>query len=314
MALGAIGGSTGLDTNSILRVGLTGLKPIKVSEIIKRYGIKFRSVYTKYELDAEITSIEDYTNIRYSQIFSNIKIPEHFEIEKLTEYYSNRTIKAYNEDKEYKEKVEEVKKSRGSLGPFLDFIKYMKSRYQDDINKLYEVNAKNFYASDLPFSLYNDFSRTDHMYASFLNLLHHTLNYYDRRIISVAKGNQLKFNKTFGEMKNELDVVFDLIDDMIFKEKCLQRLIVIWNVDNYDNLKKIKRIYYKNIPDDEFNRLYYDLKKSIRTTRINILSNKRYREVDDIDIRPPQIQYNSQELLKNIFYQDNLRVPVWNRN
>ncbi|MCW4050494.1 MAG: hypothetical protein NWE89_12250 [Candidatus Bathyarchaeota archaeon] len=313
MSFGAVVGGKGTDSTSALRIGLTGLKPIRVSEIIKQYGVKFKSVYTTYELDTEITSFEDFTSLRYNQIFSNIKIPDYFDRQKLAEYYTSRAIENYNEDKEYKKRIEEVKRTRGNLSPFIDFVKYVKIRYQEDINQLYIVNAQNFYSSDLPLSVYNDFSRTSHLNSSFFNLLHHTLIYYDRRIISSARGNQIKFNKIFQTMKGELDLIFDLVDDMIFKEKCLQRLIIIWNAEDYVQLDEIKKIYFSKIRKDEFNKWYYGLKNSIRETRFNILTNKYYREDDNLDIKPPQTQYESQDLLKNLFYQDELKVPLWQR-
>lgn len=310
MSFGAVVGG-GTDSTSALRIGLTGLKPIRVREIIKKYGIKFTTEYTSYKLDSEITSFEDFTTLRYNQIFSNISVPDHFDPEKLADYYAKKSIDSYNKDTAYKEKIETAKKSRGSLGPLKNFVIYVKERYQDDINNLYYNNASNFYASDLPFSVFNDFSRTDHLYANFLNLIHHTLNYYDRRILSSGRGNQLKFNKIFNTMKKDLDVNFDLIDEMIFTEKCLQRLIIVWNAKNYDELHKINKTYYKNIPNNEFNKLYFNLKKVIRVTRMNILTNKHYREDEQLDVRAPEVQYNSDELLKNIFYQDELKVPVW---
>lgn len=311
MSFGTMSGH-GPDTTSALRIGLTGLKPIKVREVIKRYGIKFQTIYTSYELDTEITSFEEFSTLRYNQIFNNIKIPEYFDIEKLTDFYATKAIEKYNEDKEYKKMIEETKRTRGSIGPFIDFVKYVKDRYKGEIDNLYKVNANNFYNSDLPLSVFNDFSRTDHLFANFLNLLHHTLNYYDRKIISTARGNQIKFNRLFEEMKGELDNNFDLVDEMIFDEKCLQRLMIIWNANSYKELDDIESIKLDNIPKNEFNKWYFNLKKSIRISRINILNNRYYREDDTIDVLPPQIQYNSQELLKNIFYQDDLRIPEWN--
>lgn len=310
MSFGAVVGG-GTDSTFALRIGLTGLKPIRVREIIKKYGIKFTTEYTSYKLDSEITSFEEFTKLRYNQVFSNISVPDYFDPEKLADYYAKKSIDSYNKDTAYKEKIEEAKKSRGSLGPLKNFVIYVKERYQDDINKMYYNNASNFYASDLPFSVFNDFSRTDHLYANFLNLIHHTLNYYDRRILSSGRDNQIKFNKIFSEMKKELDVNFDLIDEMVFTEKCLQRLIIVWNAKNYNELHKLEKTYYKNIPNDEFNKLYFNLKKIIRVTRMNILTNRHYREDEQLDVKAPEIQYNSDELLKNIFYQDNLKVPVW---
>jgi hypothetical protein len=311
MSFGAISGATGVDTTSALRFGLTGLKPIRVSEVIKRFGIKYKVTSISFAPNQNITSFEDYTKLSYQTIFNNILIPEYFDAQKLINFYSKMTIENFNKDKEFKEQMEKVKNSKSEIGPFIDFIKYVKERYQKDIHKMYEINVINFYASDMPFSIFNDFSRTDHIYANFINLLHHTLNSYNKKFLLRAKHDNKIFYKLFEEMKGELDTTFDLIEKMIFYEKCLQRMIIIWNANNYEELKNIEKVYYDRLPKEEFNTLYISFKNNIKFTRRNIMINKYYREDDTIDIKPPQMTYKSQDLLKSLFYENELRVPVW---
>ena len=80
MSAGALLGKD-TDTSSVLRFGLTGLKPIKVSEVIKLGGVKLRRIYRNFAPSDTIRTYDDYANIKYTTIFNSIKIPDQFDVE-----------------------------------------------------------------------------------------------------------------------------------------------------------------------------------------------------------------------------------------
>lgn len=309
MSTGAIVGR-GIDASSILRFGLTGLKPIKISEIVNLGGIKFRRIYRRFSPSETVKSFDEYANLTYASIFNSIKIPDKFDVDKLTKYYADKSITAFKSNKDYQEQLEKLKHTRGTIGPFIDFIKYIKMRYQNNIYDMYITNANNFYASDLPFSVFNDLSREDHLYATYINLLHHTLNNYQRQFSMRARHDERVFTRLFNQMKKELNDIISYFDDVTHYSTCLRRLMIIWNAENYEHLDDVKKITYSNIPEEEFLKIHVKLKSGMRTSRNTILTNKYYREDDSIDVKPPSLEYLTQDYLRPLFFTE-LMLPEW---
>lgn len=308
MSFGSVAIGSGAETSSVLRYGLTTLKPIRVREIIKRWGLRFERVFTTFQPVDVPKSYSDYVNLKYRGVFSNIDIPEHFEAQKLVEYYSNESIRAYKEDKEYLEELENLRRSKGQISPLIDFVTYCKKRYQQDIHDMYATNANNFFVSDIPFIVFSDLTRSDHVFALFLNLLHDTLYYYNRRLSLRARSDEKYFYRVFGMMKAEVNEIIDIVDNMLFNETCLKRLLIVWNAETYDDLEKIEHLTFHKIPKDEFERIFQNLRYGIKATRLNILRHKRYREDKILDIKPPTSQFQSKEFLKDLFFEGDLRV------
>lgn len=310
MSTGAIAGR-GADVSSILRFGLTGLKPIKVREIVNLGGIKFRRIYRSFVPSGTIKSFDEYANLTYASVFNNIKIPDKFDVDKLTKYYADKSTISFKTDKEIQEQVEDLKHTKGTIGPFIDFIKFMKIRYHDNIYDMYMTNANNFYASDLPFSIFNDLSREDHLYATYMNLLHHTMNSYQKRFRMRASHDERIFTKLFDQMKKELDDIIGYFDNVTYYSTCLRRLMIIWNAEDYEHLDDVKKITYSNIPEEEFLKIHVKLKSSMKTSRNTMLTDKYYREDDSIDVKPPTLEYLTQDYLRPLFFSE-LRSPEWN--
>jgi len=307
MSFGSVDGPSGADTSSLLRFGLTGLKPIHVRETIRRWGLRFERVYTTFQPTDIPKSYPDYALLKIQGVFSNISIPEYFEKDKLIEYYVNKKVMAYENDKEFTEQVKKLKKAKGSISPLMDFVTFCKNRYQENIMELYNVNSINFYSSDLSFSVINDLSRSDNVYALFLNLLYDILYSYNIRLGLRAKSDSKYFDKVFSSMKTEIHEIIDVADRMCFHESCLRRLFTIWNAKNYDDLENVEYIYFKNIPQTDFTRIYQDLKIDIRSSRKEITLHKKYREDERMDIKLPVSTIQSKEFVKKLFVENSLR-------
>jgi len=300
-----------VETPSIIRYGLTGLRPVRVRNIIKKFGVKFEQILIKFKPTELPNTYTEYISDRYKEIFSIIPVPEYFDSQKLIDFYVRKSLEIYEKDKELSKMVEEIKKTKGSLSPLIDFIVFCKNRYNESIEETYDSAVRIFYMSDFPFIILSDFMRSIHVFAEFLNLLHSILMYYQKRMIGRARSDDKYFYKMTKMMKKELNQAIDLIDGLLFSNKTLFCLISIWNAKSYKELESLKFISINEVPKNAFEKFYNVFKREITNTRYIILKHPRYRINEKMNIKPPQPEFDFTEYIREILTSYNVGVSNW---
>ncbi len=97
--------SVGDYPSSAFRYALLEIKPIRYEEKFKVGSLRFKRTKIAYEQKNKIESYEDYSNLRYSYIFSDMPIPSIFSEKRVFNHFLDTSIKNYHEDKEFQNEL-----------------------------------------------------------------------------------------------------------------------------------------------------------------------------------------------------------------
>jgi len=158
-------------SGSALRFGLLTMKPIQVTETVKKSGLKFRITSTRFEYPQCPNSFEELAKLQNEAVLSTIDIPDWFEFNKLVDVYSEKSISRYNEDKELREMIESIENSERKGRPLLNFIQFMIKRFEAEKVNFVEIEANRFLRSNFPLSFYTKFVVYDKYIMTFSKFL-----------------------------------------------------------------------------------------------------------------------------------------------
>jgi len=241
------------------------IKPIQVSETIKRFGLKFRRVTRRLESLKPSKSYTDLVTFENEAIFNTIEIPSWFDAEKLVNTFSQSSIESYENDTELKEAVENVRKAKRKGRPLLSFAQFMKQRFEAKRDYFLEVEAKRFLSSNFPLSFYNKLSVFDNTYYDFLRILEDTVRVYEFR--ASCSRNFLMYKKKLDEMKKQIRPILDQTDSCFFSYARLKKFVAVWNSKDYKEISNPKFLDIKNVDSSEFESLFNDYNTKLRETR-----------------------------------------------
>ena len=298
--------STDIDSTAKLRSSLTSITPIRTREVVKHCGMKFSVIRRKYEIPEETKNFDDYSRLQYSMVFNNIKIPERFEIDKLIEIFSERSIEKYNSDREFQKILNTIEdRSVGVLSPFLDMINLFKSRYKNILDeKIYDYSSS-VYETNIPFDILTNFVRSLKMDGLFLNHLDNILNRYNIWLSSNIARSNVRREKMYNDnMKSEINNLFDIAEPMFFNEKCLKVYLIIWNAINYEKFEETEVLDFSDIPKDDFNRIYEGFKNNMKDLRKYIKHSSYGIIKRDRDVIFPELKYDFNNYINSIFISD----------
>ena len=251
--------SIGYSGNS-LRFGLLDLKPVEIKETIKRAGIRFERVIRSFESSKIPTTFADMICNQNEAIFASVRIPDWFDSSRLAKELSQRSIKSYESDTEFKKAVEELKKNRGQIGrPLLSFVQFAKNRFESQMNEYLELEADRFIRSNFPLSFYNKLLVFDSTYQAFLSTLEDNVRKFEFR--ARCSRNFQMYEKHISEMKSVIGPMIDQIDLCFFQYFRLKDFIAIWNSKDYHELSNPKFLDINALDYQEFENLlngYYD--------------------------------------------------------
>ena len=265
MALATSGAPSIGYSGSTLRYGLVDIKPIRVVETIKRFGLKFQRVTRRFESLEPSKSFEDLVTFNNEAIFSTIGIPKWFDAEKLANTFSQHSIESYENDTELKEAVENVRKAERKGRPLLSFVQLMKHKIESMRDQFLEIEAERFLSSNFPLSYYNKLVVFDNTYYAFLKILEDTVRLYEFRA-SFARNFKM-YEKKINEMKRYISPVLDQMDNCFFSYGRLKKYVVIWNSKDYEEIFHPKFLDIKNVDSSEFEKLRSDYSTKLIETR-----------------------------------------------
>jgi len=236
--------------SSALRYGLLSVKPIPFEELVKIKGIKYKRTGIRYEpqQQSQFEKFEDFVSFRYEQVMSRMPIPEGFSREQILTHFIAEAIKRAKEDKEFMERIE---KKEGSL---LDFVSFIKERYDKHVSEYFQSEAYRFLNSNLPLSFFTQTSMYINTYQKYLALVQRIVRRYE--ILSGLPGVRNRLKKAeneLGIMKKELSPLIDKMDLCSSGSLSLKLYVLIWSAEKIEeidspkllNVNKLDQTYFQ---------------------------------------------------------------------
>jgi len=272
-------------SGSALRFGLIHIRPIQVVETVKKSGIKFQRTSRRFESIKSPKSYEELVNLQNETIFSTIQVPDWFDVNKLVDVFSQDNISRYEQDEELKEMVENVKNTERKGRPLLNFIQFMRKRFETRKDHYVEIEANRFLRSNFPLSFYTKFVVYDKTYYSLLKVLEDIVRLYEFQASSAR--SFIMYEKKINELKRKISPILDNLDQCVFSCSCLKRFTMVWNSREYIEVTNPEFLDVEKVDKMEFQRL-------------SGIFNSKIREV-----RGFLLHYNPDFLFKEIDSQDN---------
>jgi len=275
--------SSGVSTDyseSALRFGLMDIKPVEVVETIKRFGMKFKRTFRRFETLKPSQSYHDFVTLKNGLIFDKIDVPKWFDPEKLVKMYSQRSINFFEKDTALQNTIKEMRESKQIGRPLLSFIRFMISRCESEIEEDLEIEAQRFLHSNLPLSFYNKFVVLNNTYRDSLKVLEQIVRIHEFRARSAR--NFAVYSKHIDKMKRAASPIIDRIETCLFSASCLKKYVTIWNAKSYDEIHQPEFLDFGKIDYSKFEQLNNDFKIELKATRklfLDLDSNILQREL-----------------------------------
>jgi hypothetical protein len=244
---------------------LLDIRPIEVVETVKRYGLKFLRITRKFESMETPKSYSDMVTFQNETIFNSIKIPSWFDADKLINEFSQRSIKNYEDDTEFKKAVEDLKKAERIGRPLLSFVQFVKHRFDSELDSYLETEAARFLRSNFPLSFYHKFVVFDNTFQEFLRVLEDRVRKYE--FLARCSRSFDMYGKRINEMKAAISPLIDQIDACNLHCSRLKRYVIVWNAKDYAELKSPKFLDMTNLEHAEFERILNAYDNTLAETR-----------------------------------------------
>jgi len=241
------------------------IKPVEVVETVKRFGIKFKRTFRRFETLRPAHSYSDLVTLKNELIFDKIDVPNWFDPEKLVKMYSQRSIEFYEKDDELKNAIEELRKSKQIGRPLLSFIRYMINRCESEREEDLEIEAKRFLHSNFPLSFYNKFAVLDNTYRDCLKVLEQIVRIHEFRARSGR--NFTVYRRHINAMRRAASPIVDQIETCLFSASCLKKYVSIWNAKSYDEIHNPEFLDFGKIDYSKFEQLNNDFRITLKATR-----------------------------------------------
>lgn len=264
MAFTTTGSSIGY-SESALRFGLMNIKPIQVVETIKKFGVKFKRITTRFDSLTPSKSYSDLVYFKNEAVIGSIDIPEWFDATKLIETFSQRSIQNFEKDKDLQEEIENVRKAERVGRPLLSFAQYVRQKYESEMEEYLEIEAHRFLNSNLPLSFYNKLVVFDNTYYEFLKVLEDIVRMHEFHA-STARSFAM-YQKMINKMKRRIAPLIDQMDQSVFAVKRLKKYVSIWNSKDYAEIHYPKYLDIKKVDPSVFEELSLDCNLKIKQTR-----------------------------------------------
>lgn len=277
-----------------MRFGLIDIKPIEVSETLKRCGVKFRVTSRKLEPTKPVSTFEELVTLENDAIFSSVKIPKWFNAQELATAFSKRSIDFYERDTELKQEIENLKRTdRGR--PFFTFVQFMKERFESNKECYLEIEAKRFLKSNFPLSFYNKFTVFDNTYYDFLDVTQGIVRAHEF-LANHSRSSQM-YAKRISEMQRELGPLIDKFDECAFAYARLKKYVTIWNAKSYGELSDPEFLDVEKVDFAEFEQLNSNFNTKLREVRISLLDHDPDILRKSIDFKDPTVKMFSKLLV-----------------
>jgi hypothetical protein len=262
--------------SSALRYGLLDIKPIPYEEVRKIKGRKFKVSGIRYEHEKQFSNIDEFITFRYNQIFERMPIPDKYSKEEVLNHFLKEAINYTKKDKELTEEFDKKEKS------LLQFVAFIKKRYQEKINDIYETEASRFLKSNLPLTFFSETSMFANTYLKYLTLVEKIVRRHELlpRLPSVRR-NIEKTEQHINTMKKELSPIIDKMDTLTIEILALKSYIMIWSAQDYNEIDEPAFIDKEKLDKTYFTEYEMVYSKELKETRkmLFAISKKYYPDL-----------------------------------
>ena len=271
ISIGLLGQS---DSSSAFRCGFSGLEPISIKKTVKRFGLRLTSISWKFEnRDNDfIKGYPDYVQFLNNSVMQKIQIPSRLDPTVFSRMFTKMSIEAFEKDTELKSALEKAEGETRISKSLLDFIAFLRKRYENERYTSIANKTKMFESSNLPFSFFTDLVMFNETYAGFLDAVHRKTSLYQNVWLHKYVDDGRRFKTKFEEMKSSLQPLFDAAEQSSFLQKCLSTLILVSNCDDVDSFNSLKFVDAKKVDSKQFNQLLNEFKASLDHYASTILS------------------------------------------
>jgi hypothetical protein len=263
-----------VDCSSVLRFGFANLQPISIKKTVQKWGLKLTTISWQLRSERRTDFIESYpTYVAFlnDSVMKKVKLPENIESHALAQAMTKRTIEQFEKDKELKSVLVKVEKEKDSAKPFLEFVRFLRKRFDEERAKTVQAKAEMFTSSNLPFSLFTNLVMSNEIFEGFLDVMHKKINLYESVWLYKFRNDPVRFKKKFQEMKDSLAPLFDVMELSSFSQKCLSTLIFAYNCANVESLSSTDFIDIKRIDYQQFEQLSAEFSSSLELCTSTIL-------------------------------------------
>lgn len=242
---------------SALRCGLAQLKPIYTREIIRKFGIKFKTLKWSFAAGNEsIDSFSSYVELLNHAVVGKVDFPSNLDPSDVAAFVTSKTLEVFKKDTELRTALKDLKsKDKGSDRPFGDFTRLLMRRYQE--RKEYNVRTKAlmFMKSNLPFSFFTDLVMLEEILEGFLKGMERKIDLYESVWLRKTYGNPRRFKEKFEEMKASLEPLFEAMEVTLFNQRCLNTLVLASNAEKVELMFDTEFIDFKKVDYEQFSSL-----------------------------------------------------------
>ena len=274
--------------SSALRYGLLKVKPIPFEESVKIKGIRYKKSGIRFEQEqgykksgirfeqeqekkSEFDKFEDFVNYRYENIFQKMPIPERFSKEKLLEHFIIQSISNAKKDKEFVQHIENKEKS------LLDYVSFIKERFDSRMESYYQADASLFINSNLPLSFFTKSSLFINTYNRYLTLVKRVVRRFEIRSNLPGVRNHMRTTEQeLKFMQKELSPLIDKMDLCTAEYTSLNLYIILWSANTLEEIDHPRFVDYKRLDQtylQEFSMTYDSELKSVRRMMNDISKN-----------------------------------------
>jgi hypothetical protein len=264
-----------------LRYGLMDVRPVEITETVKRSGIKFLRTTRTFERTKAPETFGDFVKSQNQVVFDSIQIPERFDVDKLVEAFTQNAVENYENDEEFKKAVELLKESERKGRPLLSFVQFVKNRNESRQDEYLESEVDRFLRSNFPLSFYNRFVVFDSTYLSFLTILEDKVRRHE--FLAGCARNFDMYKKRISEMKMAIGPLIDQIDICFLNYARLKKFVSIWNAEDYNEVLNPKFLDVKKVDYSELERVAGEYDMILRQTRgffLNYDNEMLCKEID----------------------------------
>jgi hypothetical protein len=270
---------------SALRFGLMDIQPMQVVDTIKKFGVKFKRITTKFQSLKPSQSYSDLVYFENEAIFGSIEVPEWFDANRLIKTYSERSIQRYKKDEELQREIEKIRKAKRIGRPLLSFTQFVIEKFQASRERYLESEAHRFLNSNLPLSFYNKLVVSDNTYYDFLRIVEDIVRMCEFR--AETSRNFDMYTRNISIMKKQLSPLIDQMDKCCFAESRLKRYVSIWNSKDYGEVLYPKFLDIGKVDFSTFEQLSEDYNTRLKEVRECLLHHNQKILRKERDLKDP---------------------------
>jgi len=274
---------------SALRFGLVDLQPFEetieekfgnVKFIVKQLRLRPSESFRDYSTLSSIAAIENLT-----------EIPPRFSKDSLRDFITDFFEKSVQQNPDLKKLVEETERGGLSSGGkfeltslFADFA----AKYAKGIDEHVKLEISKFIDSDLPFTVFDQFSLFDRTFAMFLSTLTEASASMQRLVSLSYRARGVPASRhQLDEFKRKIRSVLSASDVTWVSSFSLRLYLELTHSTSLDELFKPKQFRLENLEKNEFDRLLRELTMNNLRFRQQLIQYGPRGEMPEFEVKGP---------------------------